>query len=484
MQQTTPPAADAALDHETDAGGTSDYRLIGLIVASALFMEQFDGTVLTTALPTIARDFGVRPPALSVTVTSYLLALAVFVPVSGYMADRFGARRVFSAAIGVFAMGSLGSALTQGLETMAAARFLQGIGGAMMLPVGRLVMLRTVPPKDLVNATSWMLMPGLMGTILGPPLGGFIVTYMHWRAIFWINIPIAALALILVWRNIPDVRSEVPPVFDGVGFVLSAVALAALMIGFETAGPMHAGAAALLPLGLGVAMALAYWAHARRHPAPIMDFGLLRHRNFRLSWIAGSISRLLQGAQPFLLALMVQYGFGFSAARSGTITLATAVGSIVMKGLAGPVLRRLGFRNGLTLMGAAGTLVYASCGFFSPQWPEWAIWGVLVLAGFLMSFQFTAYNTIAYDGLAPDEMSRATSFYTTFQQLTLSLGVCMAATILQISTAAHGVQHPQLRDCALAFWIIAAISFTAIIPNLSFARDAGASLTGGDPTAH
>jgi MFS family permease len=235
-------------------------------------MEQFDGTVLTTALPTIARDFGVRPPALSVTVTSYLLALAVFVPVSGYMADRFGARRVFSAAIGVFAMGSLGSALTQGLETMAAARFLQGIGGAMMLPVGRLVMLRTVPPKDLVNATSWMLMPGLMGTILGPPLGGFIVTYMHWRAIFWINIPIAALALILVWRNIPDVRSEVPPVFDGVGFVLSAVALAALMIGFETAGPMHAGAAALLPWG---------WAWPWRWPIGRMRGGIRRR-----SWIS------------------------------------------------------------------------------------------------------------------------------------------------------------------------------------------------------
>lgn len=480
MQQTTPPAADAALIEEAEAGGAGDYRLIGLIVASALFMEQFDGTVLTTALPTIARDFGVRPPALSVTVTSYLLALAVFVPVSGYMADRFGTRRVFCAAICIFALGSLGSALTQGLGTMAAARFMQGIGGAMMLPVGRLVMLRTVPPKDLVNATSWMLMPGLMGTILGPPLGGFIVTYMHWRAIFWINLPIAVLALVLVSRNIPDVRAPEPPVFDAVGFVLSAMALAALMIGFESAGPMHEGAAALAPLGVGVVMALAYWAHARRHPAPIMDFRLLRHRNFRLSWVAGSITRLLQGAQPFLLALMVQYGFGFSAALAGTITLATAVGSIVMKGLAGPVLRRLGFRMGLTVMGAAGTLVYASCGFFSPSWPEWAIWGVLVMAGFLMSFQFTAYNTIAYDGLSSEEMSRGTSFYTTFQQLTLSLGVCLAATILQISTAAHGVLHPGLHDFALAFWIIAAISFTAIFPNLAFSPDAGARLTGDD----
>lgn len=475
MQQTTPLMADAA--HADEAQGAGDYRLIGLIVACALFMEQFDGTVLTTALPTIARDFGVRPPALSVTVTSYLLALAVFVPVSGYMADRFGARRVFCAAIGVFALGSLGSALTNGLEAMAAARFLQGIGGAMMMPVGRLVMLRTVPPRDMVSATSWMLVPGLLGTILGPPLGGFIVTYMHWRAIFWINLPMAALALVLVSRYIPDVRAQEPPVFDAVGFVLSAAALAALMVGFEAAGPIHAGAVALVPLGIGVVMALAYWVHARRHPAPIMDFALLRHRNFRLSWIAGSITRLLQGAQPFLLALMVQYGFGFSAARAGTITLATAVGSIVMKGLAGPVLRRLGFRIGLTLMGAAGTVVYALCGFFSPAWPEWAIWGVLVLAGFLMSFQFTAYNTIAYDGLASEEMSRATSFYTTFQQLTLSLGVCMAATILQISTAAHGVQHPELRDFALAFWIIAAISFTAIIPNLAFAPDAGSRLT-------
>ncbi|RVU04089.1 MFS transporter [Novosphingobium umbonatum] len=457
---------------------TSGYRLICLIIASALFMETLDATVLATALPTLARDFGVRPPAVSVAVTAYLLALAVFIPVSGYMADRYGARKVFASAIGLFVAGSLACALAPALDWMALARFAQGIGGAMMLPVGRLVMLRVVPKKDLVNAASWMMMPGLLGTILGPPLGGFIVALAHWRMIFWINVPTGIIALWFVLRHIPDVRSDDVPRFDWLGFMLAGGALAGLMVGAELAGPVHALRAAVTPLAAGMALGMIYFIHARNHPAPLLDFTLLRVQTFRLSWIAGSLTRLIQGAQPFLLSLMLQYGFGYSAAKTGTITLATALGSVAMKGLAGRVLRRLGYRRGLIVMGLLGTLTYGACGFFTPAWPHWAILLVLVAAGFFLSFSFTAYNTIAYEGIAHDDMSKATSFYTTFQQVTLSLGVCFAATSLQLSMLWRGVERPDLPDFALAFWIVAGVSFLAIFPNWRFAHDAGAEMTG------
>jgi hypothetical protein len=231
-------------------------------------------------------------------------------------------------------------------------------------------------------------------------------------------------------------------------------------------------------LMVGLSLGLVYFLHAKRYPAPLLDFGLLRVQTFRLSWIGGSLTRLIQGAQPFLLSLMLQYGFGYSPAKTGTITLATALGSVAMKGLAGRVLRWLGYRKGLIVMGLLGTGVYGTCGFFTPAWPQWAILLVLVAAGFFLSFTFTAYNTIAYDGIAQEDMSKATSFYTTFQQVTLSLGVCFAATSLQLSMLWRGVERPDLPDFALAFWIVGGVSLCSVFANWHFAPDAGAELTG------
>ncbi|WP_207080690.1 MFS transporter [Novosphingobium sp. KA1] len=470
-------------DRSAQAPG-ANYRLVALIIASALFMEFVDATVLATALPTMARDFSVRPQDMSVALTSYLLALAIFIPASGVLADRFGSRTVFRTAIMLFMLGSLACGQSPTLEMIVLSRFVQGIGGAMMIPVGRLVLLRTVAKQDMVNAMSWLLVPALIGPIVGPPLGGFIVTYLDWRWIFYINLPMGMLGLWLTGRFIANVREERPNPFDVTGFILSGIALGCLLFGFEMVSRPGEAVLAGTLIAVGLLAGIAYVAHARRREGAILDLALLRDDTFRLSVIAGSVTRITQGAQPFLLPLMMQVGFGFSAARSGTITVATAVGSLAMKSFAPRILRRFGFRRSLIVNGVIATAGYAICGLFNPAWPTWAMFAVLVVAGFFMSFQFTAYNTIAYDGIDKQQMSNATAFYATFQQLMLSLGICVAAVALHLAMLARGHALPTLGDFSAAFWVVTAISLSATIWNLRFAPEAGAEISGhSDDTA-
>ncbi|QJU57649.1 multidrug efflux MFS transporter [Sphingomonas sp. AP4-R1] len=483
------PAADA-LARTSDIGppaSSQNYRIVALIIASALFMEFVDATVLATALPTMARDFGVPAPTMSVALTSYLLALAIFIPASGVLADRFGSRVIFRAAILLFMVGSLACGQAPTLSMIVVARFVQGMGGAMMIPVGRLVLLRSVAKKDLVDAMSWLLVPALIGPILGPPLGGFIVTYLDWRWIFYINLPVGLLGFWLVGRFIANFREADPPRFDGRGFVLSGVSLGCLLFGFEMLSRPGEGRIAIALVAIGAVTGLLYVRHARGRAHAILDLTLLRDDTFRLSVIAGSITRITQGAQPFLLPLMMQIGFGFSAARSGSITVATAIGSLAMKAFAPRILRRLGFRRALIANGVIATACYALCGLFSPSWPLWAIFTVLIAAGFFMSFQFTAYNTIAYDGVDKSDMSSATAFYSTLQQLMLSLGICIGALALHGMMLARGHSSPAIADFSAAFWIVTAISLSATIWNLRFARDAGRQISGhagsGEETA-
>ncbi|HUD30848.1 MAG TPA: MDR family MFS transporter [Novosphingobium sp.] len=460
----------------------ANYRLVALIIASALFMEFVDATVLATALPTMARDFGVRPQEMSVALTSYLLALAIFIPASGVLADRFGSRTVFRTAIALFVAGSLACGQSPTLEAMVVSRFVQGMGGAMMIPVGRLVLLRSVAKRDMVNAMSWLLVPALIGPILGPPLGGFIVTYLDWRWIFYINLPMGALGFWLVGRFIANIREDRPARFDVVGFVLSGVSLGCLLFGFEMVSRPGEGAMAAALVALGAVAGAFYIRHALgragKGEGSILDLRLLKDETFRLSVIAGSITRITQGAQPFLLPLMMQVGLGFSAARSGTITVATAIGSLAMKSMAQRVLRRFGFRRALIWNGVIATGGYAICGFFGPSWPVWAMFCVLAVSGFFMSFQFTAYNTIAYAGIDKHHMSSATAFYSTFQQLMLSLGICVAAMALHLAMLAKGHAAPTLTDFSAAFWVVTAVSLTATLWNLRFAPDAGAEISG------
>jgi EmrB/QacA subfamily drug resistance transporter len=474
------PAAGALAkthDEGPEASGIN-YRIVALIIACALLMENLDATVLATALPTMARDFGVRAPQMSIALTSYLLALAVFIPASGTMADRFGSRPVFQAAIALFMAGSLVSAQAPALWIIVLARFVQGIGGAMMLPVGRLVLLRSVAKKDMVSAMSWLIMPALIGPILGPPLGGYIVTYLNWRWIFYVNLPVGLLGFVLVGRYIANFKEEHPHPFDPRGFVLSGIALGCLLFVFEMTSRPGAVPLALGLIVVGAVFGIFYIRHARRHEAPIIELRLLDDPNFRLSMIAGSLTRITQGSLPFLLPLMMQLGFGLSAAQSGTITVGPAVGSLLMKGVAPRLLRRFGFRSAMIAAGLLGAVGYGFCGLFRPGWPLPAIVATLTVCGFFFSLQFTAYNAIAYDGIDKQRMSAATSFYSTVQQLMLSLGICTAASALHLSMLTHHAEKPVFADFTAAFWVVSSISLLATIWNLRFDRDAGAEISG------
>ena len=457
------------------------FRTVALIIGAAMFMEQLDGTVLATALPSMARDLGVTAPNMSIALTSYLISLAIFIPASGKIADRFGNRSVFRIAIVAFTLGSILCAQSPNLPFLVIARFLQGIGGAMMMPVGRLVLFRSVEKRNLVSAMSWVLIPALIGPIIGPPFGGFLVTYLNWRWIFYINVPIGILGVVLVSLFIEETRGEPPKSFDISGMVLSSLSLGSLLFGFELIS--HAGEwrLALSLLALGVIAGLLYLRHAKTVAEPILDPTLLQVPSFGLSLAGGSITRITQGAQPFLLPLMFQLGFGFTAMQSGFLTLAGALGSFAMKAVAPRILRRHGFRDSMIVGGVISSAGYAVCGFFRPDWPVAAIFAVLVSCGFFMSFQFTAYNTIAYDNITPQRLSSATSFYTTFQQLMLSVGVCAGAAALQAAMLAHGHDAPQLSDFSSAFFTVTAVSLTAIFWNWRFAPEAGVEFSGHTP---
>ena len=461
------------------ADRSGGYRRTALIVACALFMQNLDATVLATALPTMARDFAVPATGMSLALTSYLLALAVFIPASGAAADRFGARRVFQAAIVLFVAGSIACGLAPKLEALIAARFVQGVGGAMMVPVGRLLLLRTVEKSDLVSAMAWLAMPTLIGPILGPPVGGAIVTYLDWRWIFWINVPMGVLGVTLVHRYIHDVQAGGTGTrLDRIGFALSAVTLSALVFGLQlSVRPGHAHVVVPL-LVIGAIGSVLYVRHARKSSFPVLDLSLMRVPTFRLSVLGGTLIRITQGAQPFLLPLMMQLAFGLSAATSGLITVAPALGSFAMKSAAKPLLRRYGFRTALTAIGVLAPLAYMTTGLFRPGWPLPAVFAVLLACGFLVSLQFTAYNTIAYADIDQPRMGRAIGFYATFQQLSLSLGICSASAALTNAMRWHHHAQPQFADFSIAIGTVTAISLLAVFVNARFARDAGAEMSG------
>ena len=457
-------------------------RFIALIIASALFMEGIDATVLATALPTMAHSFHVPPLRMNVALTAYLLSLAVFIPVSGRIADRFGTRTVFRAAIIMYIFGSILCAQSTSVGLLVAARIVQGLGGAMMTPVGRLVLLKTVSKSELVTAMAWLLIPATAGPILGPPLGGFIVTYFTWPWIFYINVPVGILGVVLTTLYIAEVRETEPPPIDFLGLLLSGVSLSCLIFGLET-GSRGTGSlgitAALLAVGL-VSGALYFW-HSRGHAYPILDFRLMRIPTFRISMLAGSLSRIAVGAVPFLLPMMLQLGFGDSPAQSGVITLAGSIGALMMRPVAPQLLRRLGFRNTLIWVGLLSTVLLAVSAAFRPDWPIIAIYAVLIGVGFLQSLQFMGYNTVAYADVPRSQMSSATSFYTTFQQIALTLGIGVSAATLAASVAITGHSRPLPIDFSVAYIVVASIALFAPLVSTRLDPYAGAELSGQTP---
>jgi EmrB/QacA subfamily drug resistance transporter len=459
-------------------------RLVPLIVAVALFMENMDATIIATSLPAIAADIGANPLALKLAITSYLLSLAVFIPASGWTADRFGARTVFRAAIAIFVIGSIGCALADSLTGFVIARIVQGMGGAMMTPVGRLVLVRSIDKRKLVDAMAWVTMPALVGPIIGPPVGGFITTYASWHWIFLINVPIGLIGIVLATRYIEDVRVEGLERFDLVGVVLAGAGVAGLAFGLSVAG------LGLVPpvlvasfVAVGAIFMTAYVFHARQTPAPVLDFSLARIPTFRANVIGGSLFRLGIGALAFLLPLMLQLGFDYTPLQSGLVTFTAAVGAFAMKGFAARIIRRFGFRKILIVNGLLASAFTAACAAFTPATPFFVMIAVLLVGGFFRSLQFTATNTIAYADVEARRMSRATSLASVAQQLSIAAGVAIGALCVELALHIKGGQVITAEDFRPAFLVIGTIAASSAILFWTLPADAGAALANREPIA-
>jgi EmrB/QacA subfamily drug resistance transporter len=454
-------------------------RVIPLIVATALFMENMDSTVIATSLPAIAVDIGSNPLTLKLAITSYLLSLAVFIPASGWTADRFGARMVFALAVAVFMFGSIGCALSSNITDFVFARILQGMGGAMMTPVGRLVLLRSIDKSALVNAMTWVTVPALIGPVIGPPLGGFITTYFSWHWIFLINIPIGLLGIFMAMKFIDPIKSVDPEKFDLYGLVLAGIGLAGIAFGLSVAGLN------LLPwsvvaglVGVGSISMTLYVIHARRVGSPVLDFALLTLPTMRAAIVGGFLFRLGIGALPFLLPLLMQVGFGLSPFQSGLVTFASAVGAMGMKTLASRIIRTFGFRNMMTVNAVISAIFLGACALFTVTTPLTLIFIILVVGGFFRSLQFTAINTVAYAEIEPAQMSRATTLVSVNQQLAVSAGVAVGA--FAVETTLWLRHQPELSATSFGpgFFVVALISAASCWFFWQMPADAGSEISG------
>lgn len=443
-------------------------RMIPYIVGCALFMQMLDSTVVATALPQMASSLGTNVINMNMIITSYLLAVAVFVPISGWAADRFGARRIFLAAILLFTASSVACAASQTLLQLTLARVVQGMAGAMMVPVGRIILLRRVPKDQLLQAMAVLTLPALMGPIIGPPVGGVLVTYASWHWIFLINLPVGLLGIWLVLRYIRSDYPLDPTPLDWRGFLLSAVALATLVTAFENMGHGTFDWRTLAAMvTVGVVSGLWYIWHAKRTPYPILDLSLLRTRTFAISVLGGNLCRFSLGAAPFLLAILLQVNFGMSALNAGLITFTGAIGALLMKLVAPPIIRRFGYRKVLFYNAFFTGLFIALCALFQAQTPIWIMISVLTLGGFFRSLQFTAINTLTYADLDEKAMSRASSFASMAQQLAISLGVACAAVTLHISMSLRQAHELSSVDVMWGFIVLGVITSASA---LSFMR--------------
>jgi len=454
-------------------------RLIPLIVATALFMENMDSTVIATSLPAIAADIGTSPLTLKLAITSYLLSLAVFIPASGWTADRFGARMVFALAVAVFMVGSIGCALSRSVTDFVIARILQGMGGAMMTPVGRLVLLRSIDKRALVSAMAWVTVPALIGPVIGPPLGGFITTYFSWHWIFLINIPIGLLGIFLAMKYIDPIKSTDPERFDLYGLVLAGIGLAGIAFGLSVAGlnllPWSVVAALV---GIGSISMTLYVLHARRTGSPVLDFSLLRLSTMRAAILGGFMFRLGIGALPFLLPLLMQVGFGLTPFESGLVTFASAVGAMGMKTLAARIIRTFGFRNMMTVNALVSAFFLGACALFTPATPLLLIMIILVVGGFFRSLEFTAINTVAYAEVEPAQMARATTLVSVNQQLAVSAGVAVGAFTVESTLWLRHQAELNAAAFAPAFIVVAVIAAASSYLFWQMPDDAGQEISG------
>ena len=450
---------------------------IPLIVATALFMANLDATVLATSLPEIAKDLGLNPIHLKLALTSYLLALAVFIPASGWVADRYGAKTVFRAAMAVFALGSIACGFAEGLGSLVAARVLQGIGGAMMMPVGRLIVLRTIPREEMIGAMAWLTIPALLGPVMGPLLGGFISTYLDWRWIFWINIPVAVLGMVLITKFIPDVRDGDADDFDLKGFLLLGPGLSLFLTGATLLGlDFVSGETVAALLAIGALLLALYVPHALRSQAPLIDLKLLAVPTFFAGVLGGFLFRIGIGASPFLLPLLLQNGFGMTPFQSGLLTFATGFGAMFMKTQAANILRTYGYRNVLTANALLAAAFSALPALFTDVTPWLLMTAIFFAGGLSRSLQFTSINTICYADIPPEQLSRATSFVAVGQELSGAVGVSVAALGLELMQRSLGGGSLAPNHFPAVFILISVIAAFSAVIYARLPKDAGSSL--------
>ncbi len=453
-------------------------RVTPLILAVAMFMEMMDATVIATSLPAIAADIGTDPVALKLAMTAYLVSLAMFIPLSGWIADRFGARRVFCWAIVVFVIGSLCCAFSFSLETFVGSRFLQGMGGSIMTPLARLVLVRSTEKKDLVNAMAWLTLPALIGPLMGPPLGGFLTTYVSWHWIFFINVPIGIFGIIAAVLYLPKFERQPTDPIDWPGFVMTSIAFSGILFGLSVISlPVLPPLVGISATVIGVISGWMYLRHAKKAPHPVLNPQIFQHDLFRRITLASFFFRVAMGTTPFLLPLMMQLGFGYTPFEAGLVMLFGAAGAITAKSFVKPAYKSFGFRNVVVVTTAISSLVFVATGLFHPTTPIWAMMAVMMCAGLARSTYFTGSNAVMFGDIESKEAAQASVIFAVSVQLGLATGVALAGGLLEVRTLITGAAL-SVEDFQWAFMAVALFSLLAFLPVIGVSRTAGAEVSG------
>jgi EmrB/QacA subfamily drug resistance transporter len=441
-------------------------RMLPWLVAVAFFMESLDTTILNTAVPTIAQALRIAPLSMKAVLTSYTLSLGVFIPISGWMADRFGTRRVFFFAIAIFTLGSLLCGLAGNIHLLVACRVLQGMGGAMMVPVGRLTLVRTFARSELVRAMSFVAIPGLVGPMLGPLVGGLIVGYLHWRMIFFVNLPIGLLGLYLVYRHLPDYRAEHSEKLDLAGLILFGSGIALLSYVLEIFGEHTLSTGQILGLlTISIILLLGYWRHSLSIPYPLLRLGLLRIRTLQIALSGSFVTRLGIGGMPFLLPLLYQVGLGYSAVQAGLLIMPQPLAAMSLKVTMPKILARFGYRRVLlanTISIGAMICLFATIGENTP------VWLIVIQAfglGFCSSLQYSSMNTLVYADVTDEQASKASTIASTLQQMSMSFGVATASLVaaIFIPDRQHANATHMIYGAHRAFLILGALTILSAL---------------------
>ncbi|MBA8795664.1 EmrB/QacA subfamily drug resistance transporter [Friedmanniella endophytica] len=449
-------------------------RPLALLVAGTFFMENLDATIIATAAPAMARDLGVAAVDVNAAMTAYLVTVAIGIPVSGWLTDRFGGRRILLLAIAVFTLSSVLCALSVNLPMLVVARIVQGAGGALMVPVGRLVVLRVTARSDLLDAIAYLTWPALLAPVVAPAIGGWIVTVAGWPWIFLINVPLGVVAAVVAWRIVPDERAERVGRLDLVGFLLCAGLLGSALVALESvsAGAADSGTLVVLLLGLAAALTVAVVLWWRRTPEPLLRFGSLRVASFRTGNAGGLVYRMLINAVPFLLPLLFQLRFGLSPVRAGLLVLLLFVGNLAIKPVTSPLIRRFGFRLVLIISVAAGAAMMAAIAAFTPTTSLLVIVPVLVASGAFRSIGFSGYNSLQFADIEPADMADANTLSATLQQLAVGLGVAVGALLLRFGDAL-APDGGSISAYGIAFAALAVLMLIPLVEAVVLPRTAG-----------